>query len=378
MKSSLLTFSDQLPAELYSEAEGFVKSALDALSPHIAILDENGRILDVNAAWKQFAHDNGYRGDDYGIGMNYIAVCDASGTGDALAVAHGIRGVMAGQIGEFYLEYPCHSPSERRWYVVRVTRFDWYGNVRIIVAHQNVTELKQVQIQLQQTNTRIQAILDNVVDGIITINQAGIIETVNPAAASIFGYAPLEMIGLRMNALLGDSPQALHDNYLENLIVINNRIGREIVGRRKDGSEFPMYIAMSQMYLNDQVMFTGIVQDITERKRLESEILERDRLSIALDKERELRQLKDRFISIMSHELRTPLAGILLASDMLKKYGDRATDDEKRESIEAIEAHVRNLSELVKDTLTLSKNEFLGLEMTLEDRKSTRLNSTHV
>lgn len=367
VRPSLLTINgDGTPQQRHTEAEGFVKSALDALSSHVAILDQDGTILDVNAAWRQFARDNGFAGSDHGVGLNYLAVCDNAATRDAVSVARGIREVMAGETNEFYLEYPCHSPSERRWYVVRVTRFDWYGQVRLIVAHQNVTELKRVQIQLDQNRTRIQSILDSVVDGIITINQDGIIETANPAVATIFGYTEYEMIGLRMNQLIVGATESNGEDYLANLVVINNHVGREIVGRRKDGSEFPMYIAMNQMTLRDEVYFTGIVQDITERKRLEAEILERERLTVALEKEREVHQLKDRFISVMSHELRTPLAGIMLATDILKKYGDRATEEEKREAVEAIENHAQQLTEMIKDTLTLSRNEYIGQEIERE------------
>ena len=161
-------------------------SALNAMSAHIAILDKDGFILEVNMAWREFADQNGSTDPTYGVGTNYLDVCDTSaenGDEDSIKIAQGIRNVMALKIDEFYLEYPCHSPTEQRWYVVRVSRFDWYGHMRLIVAHQNVTELKQVQIKLAESSARIQAILDNVVDGIITVDECGSIETVNPAAA---------------------------------------------------------------------------------------------------------------------------------------------------------------------------------------------------
>lgn len=360
---TLLSLSEGTDEKLYFEAESFLKSALDAMSAHIAILDENGFILDVNAAWRDFARQNGFNHEAYGIGLNYLAVCDSAASNnsrDALTVAQGIRDVMGYSLNEFYLEYPCHSPTERRWYVVRVTRFDWYGHIRLIVAHQNVTELKRVQIQLEESKTRIQAILDNVVDGILTVDESGIIETANPAAAHIFGYDPLEMVGLSFGALF--PKRSKHRDFVVNA----DRVGYETLGRRKDGSSFPMYIAMSQMKLGTRTLYTGIVQDITARKRIEADLLEKERLTVALDKERELRMLKDRFISMMSHELRTPLASIQLASDMLRKYGDRASEAEKREALDEIETQVRNLAELVKDVLTISKTEFLAQDMQLE------------
>jgi signal transduction histidine kinase len=127
-----------------------------------------------------------------------------------------------------------------------------------------------------------------------------------------------------------------------------------------------MYIAMTRVKIDGRTMYTGIVQDITERKRLQAELLDKERLNVALEKERELRLLKDRFISMMSHELRTPLASIQLAADMLRKYGDRASEAEKRESLDTIEAQVRSLSELVSDVMTISKTEFMGETLNLE------------
>lgn len=351
----------------YQQAEKFVRAALDAMSAHIAILDENGVILEVNSAWRQFADENGFRDPSYGVGSNYLAVCDTAMVDEARAVARGIRDVLRLTTNEFYLEYPCHSPSERRWYVVRVSRFEWYGHVRLIVAHQNVTELKRVQIELAESKARIQAILDHVVDGIITTNREGVIETLNPAAARLFGYeCPDELVGRRFAELLDEPHNGSGRGYMANLTVTANRQGHEIMGRRRDGTRFPMYVAMTRMKIDGRTMYTGIVQDITERKRLQAELLEKERLNIALEKERELRQLKDRFISMMSHELRTPLASIQLAADMLLKYGDRIAEAERREALENIEAQVRNLSDLVSDVMTISKTDFMGETLNAE------------
>ncbi len=371
MKASLLSLENNFDRDdqKYFEAEGFVTSALDAMSAHIAILDENGFILEVNKAWREFADANGSNDPTYGIGTNYLDICDISAQGnskDAISVAKGIRDVMGLRVNEFYMEYPCHSPTQRRWYIVRVSRFTWYGNIRLIIAHQNVTELKETQIQLSESRAYTQAVLDNVVDGIVTVDKSGRIETINPAAAQIFGYEMQDLIGQKIEKLVAGQYRYSKNGFMVNFTIDIRRLGHEIIGQRKDGSLFPMYIAMNHMRVGNRDMYTGILQDITERKRLEAEVLEKERLSVALAKEHELRLLKDRFISVMSHELRTPLASIQLASDMLKKYGDRATEAEKQESIEAIETQVQHLSELVKDVLTISKTEFIAQELNLE------------
>ncbi len=124
------------------ESKRFLQSALDALSAHIGILDEQGRIIAVNEAWSRFAGANGLPGGNYGVGENYLEVCQqASGdcAAEAAAVAHGIREVISQRVPEFQLEYPCHSPTAERWFVVRVTRFTGDGPVRVVVAHEDVT-----------------------------------------------------------------------------------------------------------------------------------------------------------------------------------------------------------------------------------------------
>lgn len=348
-----------------TDAEQFVQSALDALSAHIAILNEDGAIIGVNHAWRRFAKDNGYGALHSGVGTNYLKVCDKASqqnSAEAPVVAMGIREIMAGQLDEFQMEYPCHSPVQRRWFVIRVSRFDWYGDVRLIVSHQNVTELKQVQIELSESQRRIQAILDHVNNGIMTIDPKGVIETANPAAARIFGYTIRELIGMHMSQLITEP-----FNGKVTFKRLNGEYGHEITGRRRDGEEFPMYFSLNEMKLDDGSLYTCIIQDITFRKRMEAEIIEKERMAVALEKERELRALKNRFLSMMSHELKTPLSSISLSYDMLKKYGEVSTEEEKTQALDNIRVQVDVLSEMVTDVITLSRADADTMTIALED-----------
>jgi PAS domain S-box-containing protein len=352
--------SQRVLKERRAEAERFVQAALDALTAHVAILDDSGTIINVNAAWREYGNLNGLRDEKYGIGTNYLTVCDKSASmslSDANAVAQGIRDVMAQRRAEFYLEYPCHSPREKSWYVVRVTRFEWYGMARYIVAHQNVTELKRAQLELEESQTRLQTIFDTVVNGIITLDEHNVVEMANPAAAAIFGYTQAEMVGMPYDALL-ESPCELES--------LQSNIYYERIGLCKDGSIFPMNFAMSEVSLNERRLFTLVIEDITERKRMEAELVEKEKLSMALEKEREMREFKARFLSMMSHELRTPLTSIRLSYDMLTTYADQTPDDEKRQFLDNIRNQVEYLSDLVKDVMTLSKAEIQQLEFAPE------------
>ncbi|MBI3848854.1 MAG: PAS domain S-box protein [Verrucomicrobia bacterium] len=143
---------------------------------------------------------------------------------------------------------------------------------------QRSTERKQTQAALRDSESRLRAILDTAVEGIITIDEHGSIESFNPAAERIFGYSSEEIIGQNVSHLMPAPYRQEHDAYIANYLRTGRAkiigIGREVVGRRKDGTIFPMDLAVSEVRLADRRLFTGFVRDITERKRLEQEILE--------------------------------------------------------------------------------------------------------
>lgn len=135
------------------DSELFAQATLDSLSAHIAIVDEPGEIIAVNRAWREFARANG-AGGNVSEGANYLDVCDAAtgeGAGYAAAFANGIRATLAGRREEFALEYPCHSPTERRWFIGRVTRFPPNGPPLAVVSHENVTQRRLAEEALERS-----------------------------------------------------------------------------------------------------------------------------------------------------------------------------------------------------------------------------------
>ncbi len=148
----------RLAVRQLSAAEARVNSTLDALSAHIAIVDETGTILAVNRAWREFAVANEFRGTSHGVGWNYLDVC-RSATGaemaEARAAGDGIRAVMDGSRTQFRLEYACPGPPGLRWFQLRVTRFFEDGLVRVVVAHENVTEIKLAERALRTLTGRL-------------------------------------------------------------------------------------------------------------------------------------------------------------------------------------------------------------------------------
>ena len=140
---------------------------LNALSAHIALLDATGTIISVNDAWRRFGHANVMQGPGYGIGLNYLEVCDCAredGSSQAHAAAEGIRSVLGGEKKTFSLEYPCHSPTEQCWFELVVTPLRQDRLVGAVVMHVNITERKRTENALREGEQKFQQLADNITD----------------------------------------------------------------------------------------------------------------------------------------------------------------------------------------------------------------------
>ncbi|MEW6155872.1 MAG: PAS domain S-box protein [Verrucomicrobiota bacterium] len=161
---------------------------------------------------------------------------------------------------------------------------------------------------LRDSEERLRAIFHTAVEGIITIDERGLIDSINPAAERMFGYTAAELLGKNVSVLMPSPYREEHDRYLENYCHTGKAriigIGREVVGRRKDGSIFPMDLSVGEVRLAGGRMFTGILRDITARKKSEEKLAELAR-SLA-EKNRELETI----VYVASHDLRSPLVNI--------------------------------------------------------------------
>jgi PAS domain S-box-containing protein len=261
-------------------------------------------------------------------------------------------------------------------------------------------------IQQENPVEILQSIIDTVIDGIILIEAWGTVVFINPAATRLFGYQAEEVIGQNITILMASPHRENHHQYLKNYHETGIKkiigIGREIEGRRKDGTLFPARLAVSEMILHDKKYFTGIIQDLTQMKAVEEEILNlnreleqivrdrtlelqdtvnllletnrqlnqsiekhqeyemellttRDELHRSLAKEKELNILKSRFISVASHEFKTPLSSILSSSSLISKYNAAHQDDDRIRHIERIKTSVYHLNHILSDFLSVTR-----------------------
>ncbi len=204
-------------------------------------------------------------------------------------------------------------------------------------------ERKRAQAALRDSEARLRAILETAVEGIITIDERGTVESLNPAAERIFGFRASEITGQNVSCLMPSPYRQEHDSYIANYRRTGKAkiigIGREVVGQRKDGTTFPMDLAVSEVRLAGRRIFTGFVRDITERKRLEQEIIE-------------ISGYEQRRIGQDLHDgLCQQLAGIELLSQVLEqKLATKSAADAARAA--EIGQHVR---EAIKNTRRLAR-----------------------
>lgn len=214
-----------------------------------------------------------------------------------------------------------------------------FGFVRELALLQNraVALARQMTSDLLASESQANAVLETALDGIITISEQGLIQSFNPAAETLFGYPTDEVLGQNVNMLMPEPYSSNHDGYLFNFLNTGHRkiigSGREVIGRRKDGSTFPMKLAVSQDKANQR--FVGIVSDITAEKTADAQ--------------------KELFVSTVSHELRTPITAI---SGMLKLLLGVFASQLPPKAIEMLQKADNNCNRLIRlinDILDMEK-----------------------
>lgn len=161
-------------------------------------------------------------------------------------------------------------------YIYEVNEFATAFNKMAYSLREHVGKLKESEKTLQDSEKRIRAIVDNAADGIITIDEKGTIRSFNRAAEAIFGYKASEVTGSNIKVLMPPDMRESHDNFIGNYLKTGEKkvigVNREVYGQHKDGVLRPLSLTVSEIRLDDQYLFTGIVRDITERRKMEEKI----------------------------------------------------------------------------------------------------------
>ncbi|MBX2872510.1 MAG: PAS domain S-box protein [Saprospiraceae bacterium] len=272
----------------------------------------------------------------------------------------------------------------------------------------DISDIKQKEKELLYSQNQFKAIFESAVDAIIIINQRGIVQIANPATAKLFGYPIEELEGHNINKLMDSPDRAKHDNYIKRYLDTKEAHivgkGREVLARHKNGHNFPIMLAVSEIQLEQEIFFVGLIHDLSQQKEIEEairtmneeledqvskrteelskvvnkllstnkqlkiEIAERKKVEEALigsqkelrsslEKEKELSELKSRFVSMASHEFRTPLSTILSSASLIGKYTEGVQQERRQKHIDRIKSMVNTLTGVLNDFLSLSKLE---------------------
>ena len=238
------------------------------------------------------------------------------------------------------------------WWALAIAAFattgiavGWFTR-RLRQAEQATRATADLEDQLGASEARWRSVIDSAVDGIIMIDAYGRVESFNPAAERLFGYTDLEVLGRNVSVLMPSPYREEHDSYLARYLETGRAkvigIGREVQGRRKDGTVFPLHLSVGQIVIEGQPKFTGILHDLSSRVQLEAQLRERAALA----------RLGE-MAAVLAHEVKNPLAGIRGA---IQVVGSRLQADAETERVmKEIVTRIDALDQMMKDVLFFAR-----------------------
>ncbi|MCK2148102.1 PAS domain S-box protein [Marinobacter alexandrii] len=317
------------------ELRDFNAALFSSAGAIMAVLDREGRIVRFNQA-AEIA--TGYSAEELDGKLGWECLAPPE---DRAAVEAVFQQLTPGSVpGRHESQWVMRDGTRRLYDWSNAELRDEQGEVEFIVTiGVDITARKRAERALREQATHTQTILDNMVDGLFTINADGIIQSANHAATRIFGYDAEELLGHNVSMLMPSPHREAHDSYLRNYqsTGVARIIGtdREVEGQRKDGSLFPMELAVSEITQHEQPMYVGMVRDISERKRME--------------------RMKSEFVSTVSHELRTPLTSISGALGLVVGGGLGELPEQVRQMISIAQNNSLRLTHLINDLLDIEK-----------------------
>lgn len=346
-----------------SDSASLATATLDSLTALICIVNADGVITAVNRAWRDFAIKNRETDPSASIGRPHLEIL-ATGFGSSVAeeINSGINRVLDGSLNEFMLTYPFQSGSEKSWFLCRVTHFETSLGRCVVVAHEDVTELKAAEEELRLKTAAIERANDGIVLSDPSQPDHPVVYA-SPGFLKLTGFSLDEVLGRNCRFLQGPDTNPNTIREIHDAIANEQPFFGDIINYKKNGELWVNRLKLEPIFDENGELFRyiGVQSNVTEQKKLE------DERNHALEKEREARletekhfqeaksanNLKDEFLATLSHELRTP-AGVIGGFVELLKY-ERLSEDEHQEALDAIERNSRSLVTLIDDILDVSR-----------------------
>lgn len=357
----ILSARSRRQARELAEVNRRFEATFEQAAVGVALLDTQGRVIRIN---ERFCEIAGYDRDE----LLRLTADDITHPDDRADDRTARRAMAAGELD--------HSQVEKRYvqkdgtvvwvHSTRSTVRDAEGRPEFFVAIvEEITARKEAETRLTSGEAQYRAIFDSAVEAIAVIDARGTIQSVNPAVERVFGYAPAELIGNNIKILMPEPDRTRHDDYLARYRETGRRaiigIGREVDGRRKDGSTFPLGLSVAEWKRGEDSFFTGIMRDMSARTEAERALISsEERLRMLQNEFAHLARVNDlgEMAAAIAHEINQPLAavvnylnsGIYLAHDGYteENFAD-VVEDMERASEQALRAGdiVRRLREFI-------------------------------
>lgn len=316
--------------------ESLKQAILDSLTAHIAVLNREGTIIAVNAAWDAYAKANSNGYITKSLGLNYLEICDKT-TGKDAAIAQkaaqGIRSILQGHHSDFFLDYPCHAPNQPRWFLMQVTPL--LNMPGAVISHIDVTERKLAERALEANALQTQQILSSHIASIIICENEYIIQA-NDLFLKTFGYQKedIEQKHLKWKNMTPPDYMEIDQKAFNDLYKLGVSEPYEKEFFHKNGSLIPVEMKVAR-YQDEPFRWIGFIFDLTQQKILE--------------------QRQNDFISIANHELTAPMTSLKGLVQLCKRACEKQGDQLPLLYLSKIESQLDSLTYTINNVLDASK-----------------------
>ncbi|KPQ07342.1 MAG: Signal transduction histidine kinase [Rhodobacteraceae bacterium HLUCCA12] len=333
---------------------------LDALTSQLAVLDADGQVVFTNAAWNAIDLQFGERRGLGGVGSDLMATFKAvAQTNPETAQATSLlRKVLEGRTSQGSLEYATNNDNGRRWIKCTIKRFPGPDRGHILVAQEDVTEIKQVEGRSDRIERQFRHLFESAPDAMVMVDQSGLIRLVNRKACDMFGYGASDLAGQPVEILIDPFSRERHTRLRRGFIDSTRQTAMgdsrsKLRGQRRDGREFPVEISLSRFSGAGDEYVVAAVRDVTMRAQAQADRLAREVAE-------EANRAKSNFLATMSHEIRTPLSAVLGLAEVLSQTG---LSQDQLGLLANMRDSAGHLLRLIDDVLDFSKIEAGSLEI---------------
>ncbi len=330
---------------------------LDALGANVALIDSAGVIVAVNEAWRRHADVNVLKAENFGVGENYLEICEAapdSHSGEARRAAAGIRAVLAGDAPSFALEYSCSAPTQVRWFRMTVTPLHSSGSAGAVIMHVEITDIRGVEQQLVDSEAQYLLLLNSTAEGIYLLDVDGVCTFCNPTAVRLLGYAhPRQIIGQHVHghhhhSRSDGTPFPVEECKIHQAF----RTGEgthadDEVFFRADGTHFPVEYWSYPIVKGPHILGAVVTfLDITVRRNLEGQFLQAQKMEAV-----------GRLAGGVAHDFNNALQVILTYGELLDER--LAHDEVGAKHNQQIVAAGQRAASLTRQLLSFSRKQLL-------------------